>query len=288
MSKTEFNPDTDEVQQSFDSLKLYSQIARGGQKIVYKIEHPDYGMAVLKLVRPCNSKAKGRILREIFASTKLTGPKFSRIYDYGESEIGSAKILYILEEFLEGQDLKTTLSAAGKLSLPRTLNIAKSLLEALVEVDKEKIVHRDIKPGNIFITTDGRIVLIDFGIARHLALTSITHDFDLPGPSTPGYAAPEQVNNEKRKITCRTDLFSLGVVTYECLVGHNPFTKDCSSRREAWEKNVKFHPKPLSTFGVKKNVSDFVETCLQKHPNRRYANPGEALMTIRRIMSEEE
>ena len=188
---------------------------------------------------------------------------------------------------MEGKSLREILTSKEKLSLLTTLKISKALLEILIKVDAANIVHRDIKPENIFITTDKRIILIDFGIARHLMLPSITHDYALLGPLTPGYAAPEQIKNEKRKISVRTDIFQLGIVVYECLVGFNPFIKDCSDAREAINRNLNLNPEPLIAFGFNKNISDFVETCLQKHPCRRFPSPTEALKILYSILDEE-
>ena len=280
MANSEFDPDTTKIQQVFKGLKIYSRIGSGGQKIVYKATHARHGTVALKLIRPGSSKAKARILREIDASARLIGPGFSKIFDFGEIEVESANVLYMFEEFLDGQTLRELLSASKKIDLSETLRITRKLLETLVKVDEANIVHRDIKPENIFITTDNRIILIDFGIARHLALRSLTHDYDLLGPLTPGYAAPEQIKNEKRKISARTDLLLLGIVIYECLAGCNPFTKDCSDAREALNRNLNLNPKPLTALGFKRDISDFVETCLQKRASRRYPNPIEALRLV--------
>lgn len=286
VTNSEFNPDTNKVQQSFKGLKIYSRIGVGGQKIVYRAEHPKHGKVALKLIKPGSVKDRERIRREIYGSTKLRGTGFSKIYEFGDTIIDSEVVLFIFEELLEGQSLRDKLVADKKLPLKDTLRIAEALLKILVEVDKAGIVHRDIKPENIFITKDNRIVLIDFGIARHLALVSITHDDALFGPLTPGYAAPEQIKNEKRKISSRTDIFSFGTVIYECLIGCNPFTEGCGDGREALDKGLNYNPKPLSAFGFTKTISDFVETCLQKHPNRRYSNPLEALKIIPKLQEE--
>ena len=286
MNNTEFNPDTNKIQLSFKGLKILSRIGSGGQKIVYRAEHPKYGKVALKLIKPCSPKDTERILREISTATKLIGPEFSKIHFFGEVKIDSTNTLYVFEELLEGQSLRQLLTTNKKLSLRDTLRITKALLETLVKVEKANIVHGDIKPENIFITEDNRIILIDFGIARHLELPSITHDYALLGPLTPGYAAPEQIKNEKRKISTRTDIFLLGIVVYECLVGYNPFIEGCANGREALDKNLNYDPKPLRAFGFSKNISDFVETCLQKHPNRRYSSPLDALQIIQNILEE--
>src|SRR5690606_38467780 len=99
-----------------------------------------------------------------------------------------------------------------------------------------------IKPENIIINNTVGTVLLDFGIARHLDLNSLTHDVALFGPLTPGYAAPEQINNEKRSISARTDLFAWGILMYEMLTGVNPFTQGCATPSEALMKTLKLEP----------------------------------------------
>jgi len=280
----DFNPKTSDIESLFTGLKVISSIASGGQKIVYAGDHSDYGKIALKLIRPGSSENKERILREIVACERLDGTEFSNIYKHGEKKIEGCEVLYIVEEFLDGKDLQEILEENGKIELEDTLEIAKNLLQALIKVHAHNIVHRDIKPANIFITNDDRFVLLDFGIARHLELSSITRESAPFGPLTPGYAAPEQIRNETRKISCRTDIFQLGVVIYECLTGTNPFTKNTRNPMEAIKNNLELNPVALSNLGFSRRISFFIETCLMKHPHRRYANPSEALSVVKNLM----
>lgn len=132
-----------------------------------------------------------------------------------------------MEEFLDGESLRQRL-AAGPTSLSFVREVGDVLLIALGQVEAARLVHRDIKPENIMLTHDGRIVLIDFGIARHLDAISLTSSFAMFGPMTIGYCAPEQINNQKRAISIRTDLFALGIVLYEMVTGRNPFVDGCT------------------------------------------------------------
>lgn len=279
----DFNPDTSRIESLFTGLRVEASIASGGQKIVYVADHAKYGKVALKLIRPGSNEDKERILREISASEKLIGPQFSHIYAYGDKPINGHNILYILEEFLDGKSLREVLQSVGKMALAAALEFAEELLAALVVVHSHKIVHRDLKPENVFLTNDDRVVLLDFGIARHLELSGITRESAPFGPLTPGYAAPEQIRNEQRKITCRTDLFQFGIVLYECLTGANPFIQHRCSVMEALKNNLELDPAPLYEFGFSRRLSHFVETCLQKHPHRRYADPHEALVVLKKM-----
>jgi serine/threonine protein kinase len=280
----QFNPRTDEIESLFTNLTVKKSIGSGGQKIVYMAEHSDYGKVALKLIRPGSSDNKQRIEWEINTAKSLRGPGFSRIFDSGEKQIDGQQILYILEEYLEGKNLREVLEEVKKLGLPETLELAKCLLETLTVVHEQRIVHRDIKPENIFITKDNKIVLLDFGIARHLELSAITESSAFLGPLTPGYAAPEQIRNEIRKISSRTDIFQLGIVIYECLTGFNPFTQGTRDPAEALKKNLEFEPVALSEFGFSRRISVFVGTCFNKHVHRRYKDAREAKDIVENLL----
>ena len=223
MAKQDFIPDTGEIQGVFKGLRIHDSIGAGGQKVVFEAFHTEHGRIALKLVKPGNAEDRSRSLREIEVSKDVAGPHFARIYDYGETMVGADSVLFIFEEFLEGQNLRRILEKERSLSLSRTLEVAEAVLEALVVLHGRNVVHRDIKPENIFVTREGRIVVLDMGIARHLSLDSLTADAAPFGPLTPGYGAPEQITNKKRIIGWGTDMFLFGVVVYECLTGSNPF-----------------------------------------------------------------
>jgi serine/threonine-protein kinase len=282
----EFEPRTDEIESLFTGITVKQNIAGGGQKIVYKAEHFEHGQVALKLIRPGSHADMERIQREIEASRCLRGPVFSRVFDWGVKKLDEYDVLYIVEEFLQGSDLRGILKDVGKLGLEETLHIAKSLLSTLSVVHEHRIIHRDIKPENIFVTHDDRIVLLDFGIARHLELSNLTRSSAFFGPLTPGYAAPEQIKNEIRKIRSQTDIFQVGVVVYECLTGHNPFIEGTKNPMEAMKNNLEFDPIALHNLGFPRPLSVFVGTCLAKHPHRRYATAEEASIVVKNILKE--
>ncbi|MGE0539189.1 MAG: serine/threonine-protein kinase [Dehalococcoidia bacterium] len=250
--------------------------------MVFEAVHPSYDRIALKLVHPSPGTAQQRALREIETAAKLLGPAFPRIHDWGQESFGRTPVIYVIEEFLDGGYLRTALNARGQIPLAEVLVLGDSLLEALVEVEAAHLVHRDIKPENIMLPS-GRVVLIDFGIARHLDLASLTLDYVPNGPLTPGYAAPEQIRNEKGYITVRTDLFAIGVVLYECLTGRNPFLENCSSPAEALQRGLKLNPQPLTSLApvVPPDLESFVHRCLSKAAHRRPPSAVDALDEIR-------
>lgn len=267
--------DTDKLKELVSSLvpnlRFEEEITRGGQKTVFKGRLGDESV-VIKLVSPSNKTEKARALREIEISSSFDSPHFAKLHDFGDFDSNGQSIIYLIEEFVEGESLRKIISKLKPNLLPKvqTKRIIRSLLDALLLVENDNLVHRDIKPENIMVGRE-RIVLIDFGIARHLDLNSLTKTFAPFGPMTPGYAAPEQIRNQKRKISIRTDLFSVGVLFYELLIGENPFRKEGSSVEETLQNTLNLDPEPLSGEGYDPAVDDFLRTCLDKSCHRRPA-----------------
>ncbi len=280
MAQIDFSPTTSEVQEVLPSATIEHQIGSGGQKIVYKAEVKPYGTVALKLIKP-GPNTKERTLRELDVASKLTGTHFSKIYEIGEIKIKGDDVIYIVEEFLSGETLRDWLNREQRLSEKETVRIGEQLLDALIRVESAGLVHRDIKPENIMLLSDDRIVLLDFGIARHLNLPSLTADIALFGPMTPGYAAPEQIKNEKRKICNRTDLFAWATVMYECITGHNPFILGCSHQGETLRKTLTHDPPVLS--GIKGEIADLIQNCLKKALHRRPPSAAAVLRTLKDI-----
>lgn len=275
-----FQPSRQEIEVAVPNLRIVREVQGGGQKLVFVARGPE-GEVALKLIRPGPPSALARAQREIETLSRLNDPHFPRIFRTGSTGIGNTEgVLYIVEELLQGESLRERLLRDRQLALEDALAIARELLGALVVLGGNGIIHRDVKPENIFLESS-RVVLIDFGIIRDLALESLTHDLALFGPCTPGYGAPEQIRNEKRSISSRTDLFALGVVLYEMVSGMNPFA-DPDPRR-ALEKTLRVDQPPLTSLGFPEALSLFVQRCLQKAPHRRMPSCGVALEEIREI-----
>lgn len=275
-----FNPQIEAIQEALPGVTVTRVIGSGGQKQVYKAHSIGHGDVALKLVRPGNTE---RTLREILAASRLSGPYFAVTYKYGECQIEGQKVVYILEEFLNGESIRQILIRKGSLDLLEAEYIGRNLLRALQIVEQQGLVHRDIKPDNVMMCESGRVVLLDFGIARHLLLDSLTADFAPFGPLTPGYGAPEQILNRKRAISSRTDLHGWGLLMYECITGNNPFTSGCSTPQEAIERTLRFKPPDLTAVfpGVDPALSEVVSRCLSKPVHRRPNGVDEILRCLR-------
>lgn len=262
----------------FDSLKSMltelTQIARGGQKVVYSGKHPLYGDVVLKLF----FKVDARSQREINIGEEYNFTCVPTIYETGYVIYEGAETLYILEQRISGIELRKHLSSGKLFSLREAVTFLEDGLEFIRQLEEKKIVHRDIKPENIIITELGEAYFLDFGIARILDAPSLTKTEAFVGPHTPGYAAPEQFNNLKREIDSRADLFSIGVVTYECITGHNPFSEGAQSHLEILQRTETITPVSFQIAGdSQQQFMGLLSSLMGKYPSRRPIDATQAI-----------
>jgi len=199
------------------------EIARGGAARVFLATDPEGKKVALKVLHPqlAVSVTADRFLREIAFLSTFEHPRIGRLIDYGESEW----LVYYVMEYVEGPNLRDHLARARTALIPDTLRIALDLLDAIEYAHAKGIVHRDVKPENIVLASDGAI-LVDFGIARAIAQSGtdrLTRSGFAVGTSA--YMSPEQVQG-RVDIDERTDLYSLGCVLFECLAGRPPFTAE--------------------------------------------------------------
>ena len=192
--------------------------------VVYLAEHTVLGRRVaIKTV----SSNYGRFLREARAASNLSHPHIATVHDYGKTDKGQP---YIVMEYVEGKTLADLISD-GNLTIPKSLRIAREVAEALSEAHRHNIIHRDIKPSNIAVDDRGIVKVLDFGLAKQVGLEQVepdnksnslntqTREGVLVG--TPMYFSPEQAMG--LELDTRSDLFSLGLVLYECLTGKPAF-----------------------------------------------------------------
>lgn len=201
-----------------------------------------------------------------------------RIYDTGIVEYENIDTLYVVEEMVDGKELRDILDKGKIFSLKEAVDFLEHGLEFVAYIEKKGIVHRDIKPENIIMNESGDIFFLDFGIARIIGGESLTKTEALLGPHTPGYAAPEQFNNLKKEIDSRTDLFSLGVVTYECVTGKNPFRENSKNALEVLQKTETITPVNYSITGdEQKQFMALLGSMMGKYPSRRPKSAEQAL-----------
>lgn len=245
-----------------------------GQRIVLAGERGS-DKVVLKLLRPGQDPA--RTEREIEAVTRVKSNRVPAILDVGQRQVAGTDVFYTLELRVNGQTLSSFLKKTPKPDLAFIVNAGDALLEACAAAEAQKVVHRDIKPGNLMIDDGGKLWVIDFGIARILDLPSLTGTANFFGVFTPGYGAPEQIRNAKADINSRADLFSIGVVMHEMLTGTNLYLSGARDAMEVLRRMINADlPLPSHPKDVKGELALFVSNMASRFPSRRPQNTKEA------------
>ncbi|MDX6536349.1 MAG: hypothetical protein QOD37_690, partial [Gaiellales bacterium] len=203
--------------------RIESLLGRGGMSVVYLAEHVRLGRKVaIKLLAPmlsADETYRDRFQRESQRAAELDHPNVVPIYDAGEAD-GQ---LFIAMRYVEGCDLKALINREGQLGIGRTLFILEQAADGLDAAHQHDLIHRDVKPANILIAEPSEhVFLTDFGVVKHTASKGLTRTGFFIG--TVDYAAPEQI--EGLPVDARTDVYALGCVLYECLVGKAPFDRD--------------------------------------------------------------
>lgn len=256
------------------TLSDLNQIARGGQKVVYSATHLTYGSVVVKLF----FKTDARSQREIDISTETEFDCVPKIYETGHITYVGSDTLYVIEQRVDGEELRKRLIRGEGFSLKEAIDFLEQGLAFIKQLEDKNIVHRDIKPENIIVSAEGKVYFLDFGIARILGVPSLTKTEALMGPHTPGYAAPEQFNNLKSDIDSRADLFSIGVVTYECLSGKNPFSEGATSHLDILQRTETITPVTFQIPGdTQQQFMGLLSSLMGKFPSRRPKNATQAL-----------
>lgn len=214
----------DALKSAFPALKEFKPLSPSGQKFVFYALRNGQPV-VLKIIK--NPDGDPRADREVLAGDKVAALadrnliNVPKILEFGICDIFGNKHQFIVEEFVPGESYRAILQKQNVQTFAFVYKLVGDLIHASVELESCAIVHRDIKPENIIISPDTKTWLIDLGIARMLDLSSLTKG--LMGVGTPGYASPEQFRNIKPLIDARADLFAIGVIAYESLIGFNPF-----------------------------------------------------------------
>ena len=274
--------------------QVLGEVGRGSTGVVYHARDTLLGREVaLKSVRPPDAGGedlRGELLREARSAGMLSHPNVVTIYDVLESDDGT---LYIAMEYVEGRSLAADLAETGPLDFERVVDLVSHIAAALDYLHTMGLVHRDLKPGNILLTRDGRVKIADFGIAvrgRQLRGESGTDreaeeraEEEGAVLGTPSYMAPEQILG--REITPRTDVWSLGVVLFEMLTGRRPF--DGRSVADVVHRIV--HG-PVPELGDESDyparLRELLERALAKDPRWRFATAGDLAKELRKILYE--
>jgi serine/threonine-protein kinase len=265
-----------------DRYRLDERVATGGMGDVWRATDLvlDRRVAV-KVLLPALLADPGFIARfraEARMMAALHTPGVVQVYDSGEATLpGGSRADYLVMEYVDGEPLSRRLAAVERLDVAETMSIVAQAARALHAAHTAGIVHRDVKPSNLLVQADGTVVLVDFGVARSTAVTSITGTNAVPGTAL--YMAPEQALG--KPVSAATDIYALGAVAYHCLTGHTPFTGD--NPLEVAIKHTQDEPPPLPA-DVPAPVAELVARTLAKDPAARYPD-AEALAAAARAVA---
>jgi tRNA A-37 threonylcarbamoyl transferase component Bud32 len=252
--------------------EVLEPIGRGASSTVFKARDTLIGrtVAIKTLQSGVDEPAwRERFMAEARIVGQLSHPRIVKLHDVGIDENSGAP--YLVMEFVVGKTLEQHV-AAGKTDFQQACTWGAALGRALACAHEQGIVHGDIKPANILINQDGRVMLTDFGIARFAA--HISQNGGLSG--TPAYLSPEQI--EGNPTDGRSDLFSLGIVLYQLATGERPFQSDSVQAVCAQILKAKITPASKVNPALPRAFDDIITRCLARNPEDRYAN-GELLST---------
>jgi serine/threonine-protein kinase len=265
---------------------LIQEIGRGSTGIVFEMRHNELGHRVaIKALHPHivdNPNIMWRFKREAQLTASLKHPNIVSVFDVSQQ---FDSIYFIVQEFLEGVSFRRLLQQQGRLSVAETLDYLAPIMGALVAAHHKGIVHRDVKPENIFLSQlpSGAVIpkLIDFGLAKIASEKGELETQMGAVLGTPSYMSPEQALG--KKVNTQADVWSLGVVFFEALAGQRPFYSDAVS--STMDRVRQGDPKPLSLLAphVPTELADIVHRALERDLTRRFASMFEFLTAIVRF-----
>ena len=258
--------------------EMTERVGRGGMGVLYRGRDPvldrEVAIKVMAGDFTADEAARARFFREARAAARLQHRNIVTIYEFAEDH-GTP---YIAMEFLRGRSLAARMAQDPPLTLVQKLDIVTQLCTGLHYAHEQGIVHRDVKPGNIWLMDDGTVKLLDFGIAK-IAASTMTSSGSVLGSAA--YMAPEQVAG--REIDGRADVFAAGVVLYELVARRKPFEGDAPTA--VMMKIIKEDPPPIRNFApdLPAALVNAVTRALQKDPDRRFMHAGDFGAELRLI-----
>ena len=251
-------------------------LGMGGMGAVYQARDRELDRVIgLKIIRPDlvgNAEILARFKRELILARQVTHRNIIRIFDLNEAE----GLKFITMEFIQGEDLRSIFLREGKLRPEQAVEIMLQVAHGLGAAHAEGVIHRDLKPSNIMRDASGRVVVMDFGLARTSASDGMTQTGLMIG--TMEYMSPEQALGSQ--LDARSDLFAFGLIFYEALSGDIPFKAD--SAIASLVKRTTEAAKPLRDFdtAIPEGLSQVVGKCLEREPANRYASAEQIIADL--------
>ncbi len=246
--------------------EIISVLGRGGMGAVYKARDREVDRVVaLKVIRPDlagNAAMLERFKQELVLSHQVTHKNVVRIYDLGEAD----GVKFITMEYIEGSDLRSIILEKKQFSPTEAVEIMLQVCRALEAVHTVGVIHRDLKPQNIMRDTQGRVVVMDFGLARLIESNGMTQTGALVG--TMEYMSPEQALGGS--LDQRSDLFTLGLIFYELLTGKMPFAADSALASLIKRTQERAIPVSHHDSSIPTSLTNLVAKCMERDPKRRY------------------
>jgi serine/threonine protein kinase/Tfp pilus assembly protein PilF len=260
--------------------EITEELGRGGMGIVYKARDTKLRRTValkfLKAQALEETEERTRFLREAQSAASLDHPNICTVYEVGEADDHA----YISMAYIEGESLKERVSR-GPVPLAEALDCVLQAAEGLRAAHDKGIVHRDIKSANLMVTPEGRVKVMDFGLAKSAGATKVTRTGTTLG--TVGYMSPEQALGQE--MDSRSDIWSLGVVLYEMLAGNTPFAGEYDPAILYAIVNERQRPLTELDAQIPLEVERLVERALEKDPGKRYQSADELIEELRELQA---
>lgn len=272
-----------EAKAMFPEYEFISALTPSVQKAAFHIRNSEGNDLCLKIISPEYNII--RLNREITALQTISHPNVVELFEYTYSTSNGIERHYMIEKFIKGNDLTILLIEGKPWARSDAAPFFASLCDGLNELFEKRIVHRDLKPSNIRVKEDGSPIIIDFGLARHLSLPDLTNTEDGAGFGTPKYFSPEQFEGTKYDIDHRTDIFALGIILYQAVMGIHPFYHTGISRQNlhaaictsnAHLENAEFRSLP-------NQWQVLISKMLGRHRAQRPQNAGQIGAILRKI-----
>jgi serine/threonine protein kinase/tetratricopeptide (TPR) repeat protein len=280
------------LERQIGAYQILSFLGAGGMGEVYCARDTRLGRLVaLKILPPglaANAERKRRLLKEAKAASALNHPNIVTVYDVGSQE----GVDFLVMEYVKGNTLDKLIPQGG-LDISIAIRFAIAITDAFAKAHAAGIVHRDLKPGNIMVTEDGTVKVLDFGIAK-LTETVEGAGSDATRPTetttrgmvlgTASYMSPEQA--EGKKIDARSDIFSFGVLLYEMVTGRRPFQGD--TQLATLSAILREEPSPVSQVvkGLPPQLERIIGRCLRKSPERRFQTMADLNVALKEVKEE--